>query len=148
MGLIDGLWNDASSVLSKIGSDQQGRLVTAISVVDEVWDRKIFDHAKLFGGPEVGDARTLTAAVLIRLLDVEYAALASAAGGSLPPTGNATLDEVLAQACHFAYEQFSEVPLRGEKRHDSRNAQSLLFRKKNAPSFGLLLRAYQEGHGD
>jgi hypothetical protein len=50
-----------------------------------------------------------------------------------------------ARAFLFAYEQFSEVPLQGEKRHDPRNAQALLFRKKDAPSFGLLLRAYQEG---
>lgn len=107
-GLIDGYWNDAATVLSRIGSDDQASLITAISAVDEVWDRKIFDHAKHFGGPEVGDARALTAAILIRLLDVEYAALASAAGGSLPPTGSSTLDEVLAQACHDTLNTFSD----------------------------------------
>jgi hypothetical protein len=115
--------------LSGIGSEDQKRLMTAITAVDAVWDRMIFDHAKTFGGPEVGDSRTLSAAILARLLEVEYVALASAAGGSLPPSGNPVLDEVLEQACH-----------------DARNAQALLFRKKDAPSFGLLLRAYQEGH--
>jgi hypothetical protein len=49
-----------------------------------------------------------------------------------------------ARAFLFAYEHFADVPLRGEKRHDPRNAQALLFRRRNAPSFGLLLRAYQQ----
>ncbi len=49
-----------------------------------------------------------------------------------------------ARAFLFAYEHFADVPLRGEKRHDPRNAQALLFRRQNAPSFGLLLRAYQQ----
>lgn len=107
-GLIDGYWNDASTVLSTLGTDDQSRLIIAISAVDEVWDRNIFDHAKSFGGPEVGDARALSAAILVRLLDVEYAALASAAGGSLPPTGNLTLDDALAQACHDTLNTFSD----------------------------------------
>lgn len=107
-GLIDGYWKDASTALSKIAIDDQPRLITALSAVDEVWDRNIFDHAKLFGGPEVGDARALSAAILIRLLDVEYAALASAAGGSLPPTGSPTLDGVLEQACQDTLNTFSD----------------------------------------
>ena len=82
--------------------------MTAITAVDAVWDRMIFDHAKSFGGPEVGDARMLSAAILARLLDVEYVALASAAGGSLPPSGNPILDEVLGQACHDALNTFSD----------------------------------------
>ena len=99
-GLIDSYWNEAAAALSGVGIDDQSRLMTAITAVDTVWDRIIFDHAKSFGGPEVGDARMLSAAILARLLDVEYVALASAAGGSLPPSGNPTLDEALGQACH------------------------------------------------
>ncbi len=107
-GLIDGDWNDARAALSEIGAGDRSRLMTAISAVDAVWDRIIFDHAKSFGGPDVGDARTLSAAILARLLDVDYAALASAAGGSLPPTGNPALDEVLKQACHDSLNTFSD----------------------------------------
>ena len=81
-GLIYGYWRDAEAALSGIGTDDQSRLMTAISAVDAVWDQNIFDHAKSFGGPEVGDARALSAAVLARLLGVEYVALASASGGS------------------------------------------------------------------
>jgi len=115
MGLIDGFWNDAAMPLSKIGGDELSRLITAISAMDEVWDRKIFDHPKMFGGPEVGDARTFSAALLIRLLDVEYVALASAAGGSLPPTGNPVLDETLKQACHDTLNTFSDELLGPER---------------------------------
>jgi len=107
-GLISGYWDDAAAALSGIGGDDQARLITAISAAYAVWDRIIFDHARSFGGPEVGDARTLSAAILARLLDVEYVALASAAGGSLPPSGNPALDEVLGQACHDALNTFSD----------------------------------------
>ena len=48
-----------------------------------------------------------------------------------------------ARAFLFAYESFSEVPLRGERRCDPHNAQALLFRRRDAPSFGLLLQAYR-----
>jgi hypothetical protein len=91
-----------------LDSNEKSRLVTAISATDSVWDRHIFDRATSFGGPEVGDARTLTAAILARLLDVEYVALASAAGGSLPPSGRPALDEVLETACHDALNTFAD----------------------------------------
>ena len=107
-GLIDGYWRDAEAALSGIGTDDQSRLMTAISAVDAVWDENIFDHAKSFGGPEVGDARALSAAVLARLLGVEYVALASASGGSLSPSGDPALDEALQQACHDALNTFSD----------------------------------------
>jgi hypothetical protein len=107
-GLIDSLWNDAEAMLSGLDRDEKSRLVTAISAVDAVWDQNIFDHAKSFGGPEVGDARALSAAILARLLGVEYIALASASGGSLPPSGDPALDEALQQACHDALNTFSD----------------------------------------
>lgn len=94
--------------MSELSDNEKSRLATAISATDTVWDRSIFDHATSFGGPEVGDARTLSAAILARLLDVEYVALASAAGGSLPPTGRPALDEVLEQACHDALNTFAD----------------------------------------
>lgn len=106
--MIDDQWNDADAALSELSSNDKSRLVTAISATDAVWDRNIFDHATSFGGPEVGDARTLSAAILARLLDVEYVALASAAGGSLPPSGDPALDEVLEQACHDALNTFAD----------------------------------------
>jgi len=108
MGLIDGEWNDADAALSELNSDDKSRLVTAISATDAVWDRNIFNHATSFGGPEVGDSRTLSAAILARLLDVEYVALASAAGGSLLPSGDPALDEVLENACHDALNTFAD----------------------------------------
>ena len=70
-----------------VGCSQDDGLITAVTALDAVWDRTIFDHANSFGGPEVGDARTLSAAILARLIEVEYVALASAAGGSIPPSG-------------------------------------------------------------
>ena len=114
-GLIDTLWADAEATLSDLTSDEKSGLMTAISAVDQVWDQNIFDHAKSFGGPEVGDARTLSAAILARLLDVEYVALASAAGGSLPPSGDPALDEALRQACHDALNTFSDELLGPEE---------------------------------
>ena len=108
MGLIDGQWDEADAALSELNSDDKSRLITAISATDAVWDRNIFDHATSFGGPEVGDSRMLSAAILARLLDVEYVALASAAGGSLPPSGDPALDEVLETACHDALNTFAD----------------------------------------
>jgi hypothetical protein len=48
-----------------------------------------------------------------------------------------------ARAFLFAYENLSDVPLRGEQRHDPKNAQALVFRRRDAPSFSFLLSAYQ-----
>lgn len=59
--LIDSQWNEAEVVLSELSSDDKSRLVTAISATDAVWDRNIFDHATSFGGPEVGDSRSIPA---------------------------------------------------------------------------------------
>jgi hypothetical protein len=106
--LIQGEWNDAEEKLSGLDDADTRRLAIAVSATDAIWDRLVFDRADSFGGPEVGDARTLSSAILTSVLDVEYAALASAAGGSLPPSGNPVLDEVLEQACHDALHTFSD----------------------------------------
>ena len=106
-GPIDGYWKDAETALSGLGNLDQSRLNTAVSAVDAVWDRIIFDHARSFGGAEVGDAIVLSAAVLTKLLAVDHVALASATGSPLPPTGDQVIDESLEQACHEALNTFS-----------------------------------------
>lgn len=106
-GPIDGYWNEAEIALNGLGSLDQSRLNTAVSAVDALWDRIVFDQARSFGGSEIADANVLSAAVLAKLLDVNYVALASATGSSLPPSGNDVIDESLEQACHDALNTFS-----------------------------------------
>jgi hypothetical protein len=61
-----------------------------------------------------------------------------------PVLSSALIKYQAARAFLFAYENFSEVPLRGEKRYEARNAQTLLFRRRDAPSFSFLLSAYRQ----
>jgi hypothetical protein len=105
--LIDGYWREWEEALVGLGAGEHGRLNAAIGAVDMVWDRHLFEHAETFGGAEIGYARALSAAVLGRLLDVDYAALASVAGSEIPLTGDETLDESLATARQEALDTFS-----------------------------------------
>lgn len=105
--LIDGYWREWEAALAGLGAGEHGRLNAAIGAVDTVWDSHLFEHAETFGGAEIGYARALSAAILGRLLDVEYAALASVAGSEIPLTGDETLDESLASARQEALDTFS-----------------------------------------
>ncbi len=105
--LIDGYWREWEAVLACLGAGEHGRLNAAIGAVDTVWDRHLFEHAETFGGAEIGYARALSAAILGRLLDVDYAALASVTGSEIPLTGDGTLDESLATARQEALDTFS-----------------------------------------
>jgi len=78
--LVDGYWREWEVALAGLGTGDHGRLNAAIGAVDTVWDSHLFEHAETFGGAEIGYARALSAAILGRLLDVDYAALASVAG--------------------------------------------------------------------
>ena len=105
--LIDGYWREWEAALAGLGAGEHGRLNAAIGAVDTVWDRHLFEHAETFGGAEIGYARALSAAILGRLLGVDYAALASVTGSEIPLTGDETLDENLATARQEALDTFS-----------------------------------------
>jgi hypothetical protein len=105
--LIDGYWREWEAALAGLGAGEHGRLNAAIGAVDTVWDRHLFEHAETFGGAEIGYARALSAAILGRLLDVDYAALASVTGSEIPLTGDESLDESLATARQEALDTFS-----------------------------------------
>jgi len=105
--LIDGYWREWETALAGLGAGEHGRLNAAIGAVDMVWDRHLFEHAETFGGAEIGYARALSAAILGRLLDVDYVALASVTGSDIPLTGDETLDESLATARLEALDTFS-----------------------------------------
>jgi hypothetical protein len=106
--VIDDYWKEWGEALAGLDADELGRLNAAIGAVDTVWDQHIFGHAETFGGAEIGYARALSAAILGRLLGVEYVALASVAGSEIPVTGNETLDVSLARARHEALDTFSD----------------------------------------
>jgi hypothetical protein len=117
--LVDIYWKEWDQALAGLGAGEHERLVAAIGAVDTVWDRHLFAHAETFGGAEIGYARALSAAILGRLLGVEYAALASVASSEIPVTGNETLDEALARARQEALDTFSDDllgPVRVEER--------------------------------
>ena len=105
--LVEGYWREWETALAGLGAGEHGRLNAAIGAVDTVWDSHLFEHAETFGGAEIGYARALSAATLGRLLDVDYAALASVAGSQIPLTGDETLDESLATARQEALDTFS-----------------------------------------
>ena len=105
--LVDGYWREWEVALAGLGTGDHGRLNAAIGAVDTVWDSHLFEHAETFGGAEIGYARALSAAILGRLLDVDYAALASVAGSEIPLTGDETLDKSLATARQEALDTFS-----------------------------------------
>ena len=105
--LVDIYWKEWNQALAGLGAGEHERLIAAIGAVDTVWDRHLFEHAETFGGAEIGYARALSAAILGRLLGVDYAALASVSGSEIPLTGNETLDENLATARQEALDTFS-----------------------------------------
>jgi len=106
--LVDIYWKEWDQALAGLGAGEHDRLIAAIGAVDTVWDRHLFEHAETFGGAEIGYARALSAAILGRLLGVEYAALASVAGSEIPLTGDETLDESLSSARQEALDTFSD----------------------------------------
>ena len=106
--LVDIYWKEWDQALAGLGAAEHERLIAAIGAVDTVWDRHLFEHAETFGGAEIGYARALSAAILGRLLGVEYAALASVAGSEIPLTGDETLDESLSSARQEALDTFSD----------------------------------------
>jgi hypothetical protein len=106
--LAQTFWSQAEEALSGIAGDQHALLNTATSAVDAVWDRHVFDHSETFGGPEIGYARAVSAAILARLLGVDYAALASTAASEIPSSGIEALDEGLTQACREALDTFND----------------------------------------
>jgi hypothetical protein len=106
-GVVDGYWRDAEQTLSGLGDEDYELLAVANGAVDTVWDRHVFDHAETFGGSEIRFARSLSAAVLARLLGVEYAALASVASAEIPASGDSVLDEGLGRARQEALDTFS-----------------------------------------
>jgi len=106
--VIDTYWREWGEALAGLDAGEHGRLNAAIGAVDTVWDHHIFGHAETFGGAEIGYARALSAAILGRLLGVEYVALASAAGSEIPLTGTQTLDAGLARARQEALDTFSD----------------------------------------
>jgi hypothetical protein len=105
--LVDIYWKEWDKALAGLGAGEHERLIAAIGAVDTVWDRHLFEHAETFGGAEIGYARALSAAILGRLLGVDYAALASVAGNEIPLTGDETLDKSLATARQEALDTFS-----------------------------------------
>jgi hypothetical protein len=105
--LVDIYWKEWDKALAGLGAGEHDRLIAAIGAVDTVWDRHLFEHAETFGGAEIGYARALSAAILGRLLGVDYAALASVAGNEIPLTGDETLDKSLATARQEALDTFS-----------------------------------------
>lgn len=105
--LVDTYWKEWDEALAGLGAGEHERLIAAIGAVDTVWDRHLFEHAETFGGAEIGYARALSAAILGRLLGVDYAALASVAGSEIPLTGDENLDENLARARQEALDTFS-----------------------------------------
>ncbi|MDH3815165.1 MAG: hypothetical protein OEV48_11800 [Acidobacteriota bacterium] len=106
--LVDIYWKEWDAALEGLDVGGHERLIAAIGAVDTVWDRHLFEHAETFGGAEIGYARALSAAILGRLLGVDYAALASVAGNEIPLTGNETLDEALVRARQEAIDTFSD----------------------------------------
>jgi hypothetical protein len=99
---VDALWAEATDTVGDLGPDRAERLAIAISGLDALWDRQIFRSATTFGGPEIGFARMVSAALLARLLDVPWAALPSVGASDLPTTGNDELDAGLVEACREA----------------------------------------------
>jgi hypothetical protein len=106
--LVDIYWKEWHKALDGLGAGEHERLIAAIGAVDTVWDRHLFERAETFGGAEIGYSRALSAAILGRLLGVDYVALASVAGNEIPLTGNETLDEALARARQEALDTFSD----------------------------------------
>ncbi len=106
--LVDGYWNEWEHALAGVDAGARGRLIAALGAVDTVWDHHLFERAETFGGTEIGYSRALSAAILGRLLGVDYTALASVAGVEIPLTGDDDLDRSLATARQEALDTFSD----------------------------------------
>ena len=106
-GTIETLWREAEQLLAGLDGEGHARLRTATGAIDLVWDRQIFECAETFGGTEIGYARTLSGAILARLVDADFAALVSVAGSEIPPSGDADLDSALTTAAREALDTFS-----------------------------------------
>ena len=104
----DSYWGEAEAAVSGLGDADHALLNIATGAVDTVWDRNIFEHGESFGGTEIGFARGLSAAILARLLNADYAAIVSAAGAEMAPSGDATLDDALASAGREALDTFAD----------------------------------------
>ncbi len=105
---VSDLWSEAADAVGGLGSDRAERLAIAISALDTVWDRHVFQAALTFGGTEIGFARAVSAAILARLLEVPWAALPSVGSSDLPTTDNEELDDGLVDACRAALETCSD----------------------------------------
>jgi len=105
---IDSHWEEAEAAISGLGDGDHALLNIAAGAIDSVWDRKVFERGESFGGTEIGFARDLSAAILERLLDADYAAIVSVAGSEMPPSGDATLDDALASAGREALDTFAD----------------------------------------
>ena len=106
-GTIETLWREAEQLLAGLDGEGHARLSAAIGAIDLVWDRQIFECAETFGGTEIGYARTLSGAILARLVDADFAALVSVAESEIPPSGDADLDSALTTAAREALDTFS-----------------------------------------
>ena len=104
----DSYWGGAEAALSGLGDADHVLLNTASGAVDSVWDRNVFEHGETFGGTEIGFARGLSASILARLLNADYAAIVSAAGTEMAPSGDASLDDALASAGREALDTFAD----------------------------------------
>jgi len=104
---IDSYWVEAEAAVSGLGDADHALLNIALGAVDMVWDRNVFDRAESFGGTEIGFARGLSAAILARLLNADYAAIVSVAGTEMTPSGDAALDDSLASAAREALDTFA-----------------------------------------
>jgi hypothetical protein len=107
-GTIETLWRESEQQLAGLDGDGHAQLNAATGAVDLIWDRQIFERAESFGGSEIGYARALSGAVLARLVDADCAAIVSAAGTGIPPTGDLTLDAALASAAREALDTFAD----------------------------------------
>ncbi len=106
-GTIETLWREAEQLLAGLDGENHARLNAANGAIDLVWDRQIFECAETFGGTEIRYARTLSGAVLARLVDADFAALVSPSGNEIAPSGDADLDAALATAAREALDTFS-----------------------------------------
>ena len=107
-GTIETLWREAEQLLAGLDGAGHARLSAATGAIDLVWDRQIFECAETFSGTEISYARTLSGAILARLVDADFAALVSVAGSEIPPSGDADLDSALASAAREALDTFSD----------------------------------------
>ena len=105
---IDSYWGEAEAALSGLGDADHALLNAAAGAIDSVWDRNVFERGESFGGTEIGFARGLSAAILERLLDADYAAIVSVAGSGMPPSVDATLDDALASAGREVLDTFAD----------------------------------------